>query len=66
MKRLVKKITKKTSGQGSIEYAILIALISVAVISSLVLFAGKSEEGECIELASSSNSLLGSYKYEKW
>ena len=65
MKKLVMKITKKSSGQGSIEYAILIALISVAVISSLVLFAGKSEDGECIELASSSNSLIGSYKYEK-
>lgn len=65
MKKLFTKLKNKAVGQGSVEYSILIALISVAVISSLVLFAGESVNGECRKIDPESDKLIGNHEYIK-
>lgn len=69
MIKKLQKLIKKTKGQGSIEYVILIALISIAVISSLALFAGETgveeKAGECIYTGTSRDKLIGDYTYIK-
>lgn len=65
MKRLVKKLIKKTSGQGLAEYSILIAFISIALISSVFLLGGENANGECNKNNSSSNKFIGSHEYVK-
>lgn len=61
MSKRFKNLMSEIKGQGLIQYGLIIALISIIVLTSLLLFGGEDKDGECIQ----NDDSLSTYVYKK-